>query len=238
MTGKSGAGKSTLINALLKEELAPTGEPEICTLEPKPYHNKKVKFLKLFDTRGVELIPEYGNDNILRDIENIISNVGIFPYGDNFNYYNNNNFSYNMNMNMNNQYLNKINESLEESNEKIELEPLNYNDYIQCIWYCVSNENKFDNQDINFINSLNSRLKNISVIIVCTKSIYKEDIEKTLEDVKKHFKKINFHYLLAKEKKNVKSYGLEELIYKTIEQYKIANNCKIFNDIKKRIKKE
>ena len=34
------------------------------------------------------------------------------------------------------------------------------------------------------------------------------------------------------------SYGLEELIYKTIEQYKIANNCKIFNDIKKRIKKE
>ena len=240
LTGKSGAGKSTLINALLKEELAPTGEPEICTLEPKPYHNKKVKFLKLFDTRGVELIPEYGNDNILRDIENIISNVGIFPYGDNFNYYNNNNLNYNMNMNMNmnNQYLNNINESLEESNEKIELEPLNYNDYIQCIWYCVSNENKFDNQDINFINSLNSRLKNISVIIVCTKSIYKEDIKKTEEDVKKHFKKINFHYLLAKEKKNVNSYGLEELIYKTIEQYKIANNCKIFNDIKKRIKKE
>ena len=87
LTGKSGAGKSTLINALLKEELAPTGEPEICTLEPKPYHNEKVKFLKLFDTRGVELIPEYGNQNILRDIENIISNVGIFPYGDNFNYF-------------------------------------------------------------------------------------------------------------------------------------------------------
>ena len=52
------------INALLKEYLAPETNPKIGTTKLKAYSNDKVKFLKFIDTRGVELIKNYGNDNI------------------------------------------------------------------------------------------------------------------------------------------------------------------------------
>ena len=74
LTGKSGVGKSTLINALLKEYLAKEGMITITTKETNEYYNKKVQFLKLIDTRGIELDKENGPVNILKEIKGVISN--------------------------------------------------------------------------------------------------------------------------------------------------------------------
>ena len=79
-------GKSTLINCLLKEELAIESIPKIGTKEPKSYKNDRIPFLKLIDTRGVELIQQYGNENILRDVTNIISNPYIVSKNANLTY--------------------------------------------------------------------------------------------------------------------------------------------------------
>ena len=65
--GPSGVGKSTLINGMLNEELAKTGTPGIVTKENKPYKSKNMPFLKLIDTRGIELNIENGPDNILKN---------------------------------------------------------------------------------------------------------------------------------------------------------------------------
>ena len=56
--GQTGTGKSTLINSLLKLEggnKAPTGMVNIVTQQTRDYINKKVPYLRLVDTRGIEL---------------------------------------------------------------------------------------------------------------------------------------------------------------------------------------
>ena len=68
LIGKSGVGKSTLINNLLKlpeDKKAPTGTGNIVTKEIKSYQNKnKIPFLKLIDSRGIELNKGYGAKEI------------------------------------------------------------------------------------------------------------------------------------------------------------------------------
>ena len=70
--GQSGVGKSTLINGMLNEELPETGGPEIVTLENKSYKSKKMPFLRLIDTRGIELNIENGPDKIYENAINYI----------------------------------------------------------------------------------------------------------------------------------------------------------------------
>ena len=56
--GQTGTGKSTLINSLLQLEgnnKAPTGMVNIVTTETRDYMNRKVPYLRLVDTRGIEL---------------------------------------------------------------------------------------------------------------------------------------------------------------------------------------
>ena len=202
IAGKSGVGKSTLINCLLKEELAKEEIPKIGTKKPKSYKNNKVPFLQLIDTRGVELIQQYGNDKILKDVKDIISNPSIvLNDGDgNFNF--------------------------------------TYNDNIQCMWYCVTNKD-LDNQDITFVKSLQEGNKNLIIIIVFTRSSDLDKIESMEKDVKAKLGDIPFHHLLARdlidEKTGeiiVQSYGLKELIYKTINEYQKNLGCKITKGIR------
>lgn len=56
--GITGAGKSTLVNNLLKlkdNKRAEVGTGDICTTETAIYKNKEVPYLRLVDTRGIEL---------------------------------------------------------------------------------------------------------------------------------------------------------------------------------------
>ena len=55
--GKTGVGKSTLINALLRNEVAPTSFGKIGTYQTEEYTSDKFPFIKFIDTRGTELNP-------------------------------------------------------------------------------------------------------------------------------------------------------------------------------------
>ena len=65
--GVTGVGKSTLVNTLLKlqkPEAALVGYGDIKTTEIKIFNSKKVTFLHLVDTRGIELVQEYSVKSI------------------------------------------------------------------------------------------------------------------------------------------------------------------------------
>ena len=57
--GKSGVGKTTLINKILGVN-APTGEGSFITTQTTPYQSKSMPFLRLVDTRGIELSVNFG----------------------------------------------------------------------------------------------------------------------------------------------------------------------------------
>ena len=196
LSGKSGVGKSTLINALLKENLALESIPKVGTQKIASYQNKKITFLKMIDTRGVELIKKYGNENISNDINKVIDTPNTL-----------NQFS----------FINKQ----------------SYNDNIQCLWYCV-NKKKLEEQDIEMLSKFKKNQDQLPIIIVFTKAKDQELVEKMRKCVKEKLGDLPFHDLIAKDFDNVDtSYGLEDLIFLTLEQCKLAVKGDIFNDIKK-----
>jgi energy-coupling factor transporter ATP-binding protein EcfA2 len=76
LTGKSGNGKSTLINVLLKlkkSERARTGVGNYVTTETKPYKSKNRSYLRLVDTRGIELSANYGPDKVDKECKIFIN---------------------------------------------------------------------------------------------------------------------------------------------------------------------
>ena len=65
--GVTGVGKSTLVNSLLKlkkPEAELVGYGDIKTTETKIFNSKKVPFLHLVDTRGIELDQKYSVKSI------------------------------------------------------------------------------------------------------------------------------------------------------------------------------
>ena len=57
--GKSGVGKTSLINKILNIN-APTGEGKFVTKETTPYTSNAMPFLRLVDTRGIEIAQQFG----------------------------------------------------------------------------------------------------------------------------------------------------------------------------------
>ena len=74
LIGKTGVGKSTLINAIFDYDVAETGIGRPITMceKPKKYENFNHEELELFDTRGIELDPNYGIEKTTKVVEKFI----------------------------------------------------------------------------------------------------------------------------------------------------------------------
>ena len=75
LVGKSGVGKSTLINEVLKlegNEKAQIGTGQFVTVKYQEYSSDSLEFLKLIDTRGIELNKNYGADEVKREASKFI----------------------------------------------------------------------------------------------------------------------------------------------------------------------
>ena len=75
LVGKSGVGKSTLINEVLKlegNEKAQIGTGQFVTVKYQEYSSDSLEFLKLIDTRGIELNKNYGADEVKKEASKFI----------------------------------------------------------------------------------------------------------------------------------------------------------------------
>ena len=75
LVGKSGVGKSTLINEVLKlegNEKAQIGTGQFVTVKYQEYSSDSLEFLKLIDTRGIELNKNYGADEVKKEASRFI----------------------------------------------------------------------------------------------------------------------------------------------------------------------
>ena len=211
--GKSGVGKSTLINGILKLEgkkIAETYVGRIGTKEATLYINKKVPFLRIIDTRGIEFDKKYGPTQILKKTKEIINNQKLG----------------------NKLPCNEEGQIENEDNEK------KYNNYISCIWYCVSN-NGMDPQEYEILKGLNDGQDILPIIVVYTNALNSEKIKNVRIEVQNKFRDFPFISVLAKPVGDLQGvFGLEELLDITLNMCKKALKGEIFKSIKGLISEE
>lgn len=219
VAGIAKVGKSTLINATLKKKVAETGILDITTRIPSKNENEKIKFFKMIDTRGIEMCKEQGMEKIFNDIKSVIDDPNELK-------------KFKIEQDEENIILGIKNER---ENFNINIDEITYNDYVQCIWYCVKNK-KLEKEEITFIKKLTEGQNHLPIIIVYTHSDNIDNINSMKEDVKRNFGNIPFINVLAEDEDERKSFGLEKLINITIDLCRKANKGKIFNLIKEKSK--
>ena len=170
----------------------------IVSVKDDIYENPKIPFLKIIDSRGIELNKRYGPAQILEQTLGIIKK--------------------------------QINSEENDDENK-------YNNYVQCIWYCV-NGSSLDQKEIDVIKGLLQKKGNIPLIIVYTNAINQKKIkemEQFIKNTGKELRDIPFIPVLAKEIKNVlPSFGKEELLRLTINKCKESLKTDVFEEIKKK----
>lgn len=102
---------------------------------------------------------------------------------------------------------------------KEQLKTNNINNFIHCIWYCVTG-NTFEDVEYNCINLIKKTYQNIPIIIVYTQATDEDAIKGMKEYLKQKRIENEFIEVLALEKKTrggrLKSFGLSKLLKKTI----------------------
>lgn len=187
--GTCGTGKSTLVNSLLKLRPGKEG-PEVGRGRPitqevtREFSSKKVPYLRLIDTRGIELSKGFNVKGIETHIKDFIKD--------------------------------------QLSRNKIE-------DFVHCIWYCVSSD-RFQDEESDLINHLIEPAKRskIPIIIVLTQSVDKHRVE----EMTKYIKDQNFEDIIGvlaerKELINntyVEPYNLDKLLKLSIKKCQEAFN--------------
>ncbi len=167
----------------------------IVTKKDGIYENHNIPFLRIIDTRGIELCEQFGPDKILLNTLEIIEK--------------------------------QINNKDDDDENK-------YNNYVQCIWYCV-NGTSLDPKEIEVIKGLLQKKGNIPLIIIYTNAKDKDKIEKMKQFIRKEFNDIPFIDVLSRTiKKVLNSFGKEDLLKLTITQCKNSLKTDVFKEIKKK----
>jgi len=117
-------------------------------------------------------------------------------------------------------------------------ENLDYNNYIHCIWYCVSG-NSIEEKEIEIINNLKKEMSNLPLIVINTLKYEKEENSKIKQKIMEECNNIKFTQLLARSTpdKRCLSYGLDELIEITLKECNNASKGDSFNKMKEQITK-
>jgi len=174
------------------DQMAKEGVGNIVTKSDGIYENDNIPFLRIIDTRGIELDKKYGPDQILKNTLEIIAK--------------------------------QINNQDHDNENK-------YNNYVQCIWYCV-NGTSLDPKEIEVIKGLLQRKSNIPLIIVYTNAKDDDKIEEMKKLIKKEFSNIPVIPVLARTIEHVlKSFGKEDLLRQTIKSCKTSLKTDVFKEI-------
>ena len=186
LVGKSGVGKSTLINGLLKlsdKDKAETRAGNFVTTQIEAYQSKSVPFLRLVDTRGIELNVGFGAEEVKKETENYI---------------------------------------------KEQYKTFNPNNFVQCIWYCITGT-RFEKAEIDLLNSLRNSYgeQQIPIIIVYTQAVDKNQILQMEKYIRDNNIDGKFLRVLAQKKilsngRTLKENGLDILLKETLTKCRSA----------------
>ena len=186
VVGICGVGKSTLINNFLKlvgRKKAKTGTGKFVTTTITEYMSDKISYLRLIDTRGIELSQNYGVQAVQNDTTNYI---------------------------------------------RAQLDTRNMNNFISCIWYCVTGD-RFQQVEEDLLNVLRSSYgdNTIPIIIVYTQAVDKKIIIEMEEYIKERNIYATFVKVLAERKelddgKFMEAKGLDVLLKETLIKCKKA----------------
>ena len=99
--------------------------------------------------------------------------------------------------------------------QKKEIENNSYhdyiNDYIQCIWYCISNDELKENE-INFIKEMKKKKRALPLILVFTKAEDKNKVKNCYNKIREEVKDVSFIPISSTE-----LFGFENLLNETIQ---------------------
>ena len=123
----------------------------------------------------------------------------------------------------------------------------NPDEYIHGIWYCWASDTRLENVEFDLLQKLSQQytLDKLPVIIVYTKAISQEDIEKGKMFLKEKNIKNDFIPILALEKQiginstiTIPAFGLDNLIDTSIKRAKEAVNSSCYEGLLQEIKKD
>ena len=125
-----------------------------------------------------------------------------------------------------------------QNQEKLVENDDNYNNYIQCLWYCLK-DNNIEQKEIEVIKSLKKNLQSLPLIIVSPNSFDKQKVNKMKKEISDNLGDIPFIPVLGKDiKERIKSYGRDDLLNKTLEICQNAVKGNVFNKIKSKINEQ
>ena len=105
------------------------------------------------------------------------------------------------------------------------------NDYIQCIWYCISSNNLQKNE-IDFIKELKKKRRSLPLILIFTKAENRDIVNNIYKQIKEELKDIPFIPVSNKSLKD--STGLDNLLNETLDAYKNAKKGNIYKLIREK----
>jgi len=123
--------------------------------------------------------------------------------------------------------------SIKQEEKKIE-NSSNLNDYIQCIWYCISN-NEIEDIEIKVIKELKERVESVPIIFLHTYSYNEERVRSSKSKLEEQIKDIVYFPVLAEPIENAQDshiFGLDDLLNETLKIYKKTKKGNIYKKIK------